>query len=375
MAARALPVKTYLVGGAVRDKLLGIEVLERDWVVVGAEPGQMLEAGFTQVGKDFPVFLHPESKEEYALARTERKAGSGYHGFDVYAAPDVSLEDDLLRRDLTINAIAEASNGELIDPYGGQRDIEAKILRHVSPAFAEDPLRVLRVARFAARLALLGFSIADETLALMTELSTSGELETLAAERRFTEIRKGITAAAPEVFFRVLRECKALPRLSAELDAACSETALKLLASHSETLDKDFQRMALLLQSLDEVALRRVFTTLRFPKEWQQFCTAIQRLATTFRGVRISNGDQAITLFDCLDCWRNPQRLTDAIPLLPLLGISTNTDNVLQGAFEEARQINAEAVLTPGLKGPQIGTAIRRARSACLDKHLNIEEA
>src|SRR5690606_4639849 len=181
--ATGKPVQRYLVGGAVRDSLLGYPFHERDWVVVGATPEQMLALGYQQVGKDFPVFLHPQTKEEHALARTERKSGKGYTGFSVYAAPDVTLEQDLLRRDLTINAIAQADDGSLVDPYGGIADIKQKTLRHVSDAFAEDPLRVLRVARFYARYAHLGFTVAPETLTLMRKLSASDELQNLSAER------------------------------------------------------------------------------------------------------------------------------------------------------------------------------------------------
>ena len=181
-------MKTYLVGGAVRDTLLGKTVKDRDWVIVGATPEQLLQLGYTAVGKDFPVFLHPQSHEEYALARTERKIGSGYHGFSCDTGTHISLEQDLARRDLTINALAQDENGQIIDPYGGQADLTAKILRHVSPAFAEDPLRVLRVARFAARYADDGFSIAPETLDLMQQIVQQGELAHLSADRKSTRL-------------------------------------------------------------------------------------------------------------------------------------------------------------------------------------------
>ena len=176
-------MKIYLVGGAVRDALIGLPVKDKDWVVVGATPQEMLDAGYQQVGRDFPVFLHPQTREEYALARTERKSGSGYTGFTCYAAADVTLEDDLQRRDLTINAMARDDDGEIIDPYNGRSDLENRLLRHVSPAFSEDPLRVLRVARFAARYAHLGFRIADETMTLMRNMTAAGELEHLTSER------------------------------------------------------------------------------------------------------------------------------------------------------------------------------------------------
>ncbi len=209
-------MRAYVVGGAVRDALLGLPVKDRDWVVVGETFDAMVARGFRPVGRDFPVFLHPETHEEYALARTERKSGRGYTGFVCHAAPDVTLEEDLSRRDLTINAIAREEGGALIDPYGGARDLEAKILRHVGPAFAEDPLRVLRVARFAARLP--GFSLAPETLILMRAMSASGELDHLTPERVWKELSNGLMEAQPSRMFRVLRECGALVRILPELD-------------------------------------------------------------------------------------------------------------------------------------------------------------
>lgn len=193
-------MKIYLVGGAVRDALLGLPIKDKDWVVVGATPQEMLDAGYQQVGRDFPVFLHPQTREEYALARTERKSGSGYTGFTCYAAADVTLEADLQRRDLTINAIARDDDGEIIDPYNGRDDLENRLLRHVSSAFSEDPLRVLRVARFAARYAHLGFRIADETMTLMRDMTAAGELEHLTPERVWKETEGALTTRNPQVF-------------------------------------------------------------------------------------------------------------------------------------------------------------------------------
>jgi len=210
-------MKIYEVGGAVRDRLLGLPVKDRDWVVVGATPAELLALGYQQVGKDFPVFLHPRSKQEYALARTERKSGKGYTGFVVHAAPDVTLEQDLQRRDLTINAIASSATGELIDPFNGQADLDARLLRHVSPAFAEDPLRVLRVARFAARFARLGFTVAPETMALMQQIVAAGEIEHLVAERVWQEMQSALMSDSPWVFFTVLNECGALAVLLPEV--------------------------------------------------------------------------------------------------------------------------------------------------------------
>src|SRR5512137_745818 len=215
MARQRQPVKTYRVGGSVRDELLGRPVADRDYVVVGATPETMLASGFRPVGRDFPVFLHPETNEEYALARTERKHGVGYRGFEFFASPDVTLEDDLSRRDLTINAMALGEDGTLVDPHGGARDLAAGVLRHVSPAFAEDPLRVLRVARFAAR---FGFSVAPATEALMRALVASGELATLAPERVWQELARGMMEARPSRMFAVLRRCGALAALLPEVD-------------------------------------------------------------------------------------------------------------------------------------------------------------
>src|SRR5215472_806 len=212
-------MRVYLVGGAVRDRLLGREVRERDWVVVGTTPEELVRQGYVPVGREFPVFLHPQTHEEYALARLERKVGPGYRGFTTQFSPDVTLEEDLRRRDLTINAMAETESGELIDPYGGQLDLAARLLRHVSPSFVEDPVRILRVARFAARYASLGFQIAPETMALMHGMVGSDEVRALVPERVWAETERALAEPAPEVFFGVLRECGALKVIYPEIDA------------------------------------------------------------------------------------------------------------------------------------------------------------
>lgn len=212
-------MKIYLVGGAVRDQLLGLAVRERDWVVVGARPEELLDQGFKPVGKDFPVFLHPKTSEEYALARTERKTGPGYRGFDTMFSPDVTLEQDLERRDLTINAIARDATGALVDPFHGQRDLQERWLRHVSPAFVEDPVRVLRLARFAARFAPLGFRVAPETMELLRAIAARGELDALVPERVWQETQRALEMPAPRQFFEVLREGHALPVIFPEIHA------------------------------------------------------------------------------------------------------------------------------------------------------------
>lgn len=210
-------IQYWLVGGAVRDRLLGLPIKDRDWVVTGAQPEDLLQQGFKPVGNDFPVFLHPQTSEEYALARTERKTAKGYHGFQFYAAPEVTLAEDLARRDLTINAMAQDENGELVDPYAGQNDLQQRSLRHVSPAFAEDPVRILRVARFAARFAPLGFTVATETMQLMRDMVATGEVDALVAERVWQETGRALGEPMPARFFEVLRDCGALPVLFPEI--------------------------------------------------------------------------------------------------------------------------------------------------------------
>jgi len=247
----------YLVGGAVRDRLLGRPHLERDFVVVGATPDELLARGYRPVGKDFPVFLHPDTGEQYALARTERKTGPGYHGFATQFSPDVTLEQDLARRDLTVNAMAQTGSGEIVDPYGGRRDLEARVLRHVSPAFVEDPLRVLRVARFAARFAPLGFRIAPETLALMRSIVDSGELGALVPERVWVETERALGEAQPTEYFEVLRACGAL-------DALLPEVAALFGVPQPERWHPEIDSGVHTLQALEVAAELAADTTVRF---------------------------------------------------------------------------------------------------------------
>ncbi|WP_026972936.1 multifunctional CCA addition/repair protein [Aliagarivorans marinus] len=242
-------MEIYLVGGAVRDNLLGLAVKDRDYLVVGSTPQQMLDQGFTQVGRDFPVFLHPHTQEEYALARTERKKGQGYTGFICDFDDSITLEQDLIRRDITINAIAQSPNGEIHDPYGGQRDLEQRLLRHVSPAFVEDPLRVLRVARFAARFHHLGFKVADETIALMRDIAHTGELESLTPERVWSELERSLDCQNPQVFFEVLREAEALKVLFPELDELYGVPARK---EYHPEICTGLHTMMVLKQAVDE---------------------------------------------------------------------------------------------------------------------------
>lgn len=250
-------MKTYLVGGAVRDKLLGRPVTEQDWVVVGATPEQLQAQGFTPVGKDFPVFLHPQTKEEYALARTERKTGHGYAGFSFYCGEEVTLEEDLIRRDLTINAMAEDEQGNIIDPYRGQSDLQQKILRHVSPAFAEDPVRILRIARFAARYHQYGFHVADETIALMQTMVSNGEVDHLVAERIWKETERALAEPNPEIFIQVLRDCHALEKIFPEVDALFG---VPQTATHHPEVDTGIHT----LMSLQQAVKLTINTCIRF---------------------------------------------------------------------------------------------------------------
>ena len=255
-------MKTYLVGGAVRDQLLGEPFHEHDWVVVGGTPAELLKQGYQQVGRDFPVFLHPKTKEEYALARTERKAGAGYYGFECDFNPSVTLEEDLSRRDLTINAMAMDDNQHVIDPYDGQADLKAKQLKHVSPAFVEDPVRVLRVARFAARYHRLGFVVADETRALMQGMAEQGELAHLVPERVWQEWQKSLCEANPEIFIDVLQACGAVAVILPEFEAI----DLNALIAASKLSDDPVIRFSALLVKLEQAQIEALSKRLRVPK-------------------------------------------------------------------------------------------------------------
>ena len=270
MAAEEISSGTYLVGGAVRDSLLGRTVSDRDWVVVGRTVEAMLADGYTQVGKDFPVFLHPESHEEYALARTERKTAAGHQGFECHAGVDVTLEEDLERRDLTVNALAQASDGTLIDPYGGERDLRAGLLRHVSPAFAEDPLRILRVARFASQ---LGFAVAPETMTLMQTMASAGALQELPAERVWQEFHKALSCADPQAFLRVLKQAGALGPWFSELDACANDWIV-----HGDSALQRFGSLGLVVQA---PALAAMASRVKVPKRFERFGAASAELAAT----------------------------------------------------------------------------------------------
>ncbi|WP_017939847.1 multifunctional CCA addition/repair protein [Zestomonas thermotolerans] len=400
-------MQIYKVGGAVRDRLLGRPVTDIDWVVVGASIEDMQARGFRPVGGDFPVFLHPQTGEEYALARTERKSGRGYGGFTFYASPDVSLEEDLLRRDLTINAMAEDDQGRIIDPYGGQADLQARLLRHVSPAFAEDPLRVLRVARFAARYAPLGFRVAEETLQLMRRIADSGELQALTAERSWKEISRALMEPRPDVFIQVLRDCGALAHLLPELDALFGVPQPE---AHHPEVDTGVHCLMVLRQC----ALREQPLTVRWacllhdlgkgltpPEQWPRHIAHEQRGVRLIQAVNQrckaprdcaelavlvgefhTHAHRALelrpaTLLELLqrfDAYRRPQRFEEFIAACEMdargrHGLEQRDypqAAYLRGAADAARTVAVQPLLERGLKGAELGEALARERLAAL---------
>ncbi len=400
-------MKVYMVGGAVRDRLLGLPVTDRDWVVVGATPEEMLARGFLPVGKDFPVFLHPETHEEYALARTERKVAPGYTGFTFHAAPEVTLEQDLARRDLTINAMAMTPDGELIDPYGGRRDLEQRILRHVSPAFVEDPVRILRVARFAARLAPWGFRVAPETLELMRRMVESGEVDALVPERVWAELRRALGEAKPSPFFEVLRRCGALQVIFPEIDRLFGVPQPEkhhpevdvgihtlLVVDQAARLTPDLEvRFAALVHDLGKGTTPReewprhvgheergvplvdaLCRRLRVPARFRELAILVTRYHLYFHRAGELRCTTMLELFHKLDAFRRPGRFEQFLLACeadsrgrygyeerkpPQLGI-------LRSAFEAAAAVKPSALVEEGLRGAAIGEALRRRRLAAM---------
>lgn len=362
----------YRVGGAVRDSLLGYPYHETDWVVVGATPESLLSQGFQQVGRDFPVFLHPVTKEEYALARTERKKGHGYHGFEVHADPSVTLEQDLSRRDLTINAMAMTTDGNIIDPYGGQGDLKARVLRHVSPHFVEDPLRVLRVARFAARYYSMGFSIAAETMALMTDIVAAGELAHLSQERIWVETERALGEQTPAVYFRVLARCNALRALFPALSVTTGVDLLERAAPYSVRTDV---RWSALLAELPELRAQDLCTKLRVPKTTALLTAKVCSLRTITRSA-LQDADRCMALLEALDALRRDEPFTGYCETLAALE-STSAEQhpalqQLTAARAVATQITIQDINIEGLKGPAIGSALRSARQQAIADALAI---
>ena len=370
-------MKTYCVGGAVRDELLGRPVKDRDYVVVGATPEEMIRQGYKPVGKDFPVFLHPRTQEEYALARTERKTAPGYHGFEFRAAPDVTLEQDLARRDLTINAIARDGDGRLIDPFNGAADLMAGVLRHVSAAFAEDPVRILRVARFAAR---YGFRVAPETMKLMREMSASGEADALVAERVWQEIARGLMEAKPSRMFEVLRECGALARVMPEVDAlwvnadAAQEAmhALDAAAREGATLPT---RFAALARALVPLAVESLVGRLKVPADCRELALLAARHGNTVLDAGELDARSVLDLFNTVDAWRRPERFAE----LATAALAGEPDaGVAQARLERARAAAAAVNAGEIAKASKNTTAIRdnvdAARLEAIRRALEMHE-
>jgi tRNA nucleotidyltransferase (CCA-adding enzyme) len=397
-------MKIYLVGGAVRDRLLGLPVKDRDYVVVGTTPQELTALGYRPVGKDFPVFLHPQTHEEYALARTERKTGPGYHGFDFTADASVTLEDDLRRRDLTINAIAEAENGELVDPFGGAKDLRDRVLRHVSPAFGEDPVRVLRVARFAARYAARGFEIAAETLTLMREMVRSGEVDHLVPERVWTETTKALTESRPSAFLRTLRACGALARVMPEVDALYGvpqraefhpeidtgihvEMVLDMAAqlapgdaligwcALTHDLGKALTPADVLPKHIGHehagvAPLRALAARLKVPADYAALAELVCRLHLLAHTAFELRANTVLELFEKLDAFRQPKRLPRFLLVCEAdkrgrLGLSESAypqAQYLATLFKAAQQPKAQPLLDRGLSGTQLGAALRQER-------------
>lgn len=357
----------YLVGGAVRDQLLGLPVKDRDWVVVGATPTQMLDRGFRQVGADFPVFLHPESHEEYALARTERKQGRGYHGFSVYSAPDVTLEQDLLRRDLTINAMAMDESGHLIDPFNGSGDIEERLLRHVSTAFAEDPLRILRIARFAARFEPLGFRVCPETMALMESMVIAGEVDHLVPERVWQEIRRALLEQSPTTFFRTLRDCGALRILIPELcDSQQFALAMGYLDCIHERQGTLAQRFATLLAPMPHATARGVADRLKADNDSKALASLAARTRATLltTGKALPEPATLLELLNQIDYWRRPDRFQQLCAALPCILPANDRQkaDLLKLAANACEDVDPKALMAHGIQGRALGQAIQTER-------------
>jgi len=409
-------MQIFLVGGAVRDKLLNFPVIEHDWVVLGETPETMKKQGFRSVGRDFPVFLHPQTQEEYALARTERKTAPGYTGFSVYASPTVSLEEDLLRRDLTINAMAMTADGSIIDPYGGQRDVAERIFRHVSPAFSEDPVRILRVARFAARYAHLGFTLAPETRALMQAMVASGEVDYLVAERVWAELFKALHEFTPSAFFLVLQDCGALARIFPEIDQLFGVPQPELYHPEIDTGLHSLLALeqAALLSKSPEVRFaalvhdlgKAVSPKANLPHHHQHEINGLPILEMLCQRLRIPNSfknlAQQVMRFHT-HCHRveqlKPSTLVDTLMQLGAFKPVNSLQEFLlaceadargrtgfeqrpyyQAAFfrvaaEKANAIDMKTILTTNAMGAEIGVAIRQARIAVIAELMRFDTA
>lgn len=402
-------MECYLVGGCVRDKLLGRPSKDRDWVVVGATVEDMLQQGYQQVGKDFPVFLHPDSKEEYALARTERKTAPGYTGFEFHATADVTLEEDLLRRDLTINAIAESATGEFIDPYHGQRDLDMRILRHVSPAFAEDPVRILRVARFASRYADLGFQVATETTELMRNMVEAGEVDALVPERVWQETVKALAEPKPDVFFEVLRSCGALEKLFPEIERLYGVPQPE---QHHPEIDTGVHTMMVLQQacklSPDPVVrfaalvhdlgkgttpkqewprhiaheelgvplVKGLCQRLKVPSAYQQLAVLVTRYHLLYHRAAELKASTMLKMLQSLDAFRRPQRFEQFLLACEAdsRGRTGYEDRdfeqpaIMRAARAAANDVNVKPLVEQGLQGKDLADKLNLLRTEAINK-------
>lgn len=396
-------MQRYLVGGAVRDQLLNIDVYDQDWVVVGATPDELIALGYTPVGKDFPVFLHPKTKQEHALARTERKTSSGYTGFDCYFAPDVTLEQDLERRDLTINAMAQDQHGNIIDPFNGQADLKNRLIRHVSDAFIEDPLRVLRVARFAAKLHHLGFTVAPETLELMLEISHSGELEHLTPERVWQEWHKSLSTRNPQIFLDVLKQCDALKVVLPEIDALFGvpqpekwhpevDTGVHtlLVAKQAALLSESLPvRFASQVHDLGKgitpesewpshkrhchtglKLIKKLCARIRVPNEFKDLALMVCEQHSNIHRAAELRPETKLKVLNKFDVWRKPDRLEDI--LLCCMADSRGRTGYEQieypqrdtftNAYQAALAVNVQEIIKDGFKGADIRTEMEKRR-------------
>ncbi|WP_415886985.1 hypothetical protein ACMXYO_03035 [Neptuniibacter sp. QD37_6] len=363
-------MKIYLVGGAVRDKLLDFPVYDKDWVVVGSSPEEMIQQGFQPVGQDFPVFIHPQSGEEYALARTERKSGKGYTGFEYNANKAITLEEDLLRRDLTINAMAMDDQGIIHDPYKGQEDLKQKILRHVSPAFSEDPLRVLRVARFAARYHHLGFCVANETLALMRELARGDELEHLTPERVWKEFERALTEPSPWVFLELLQKTKAIEKVLPELKnlMAQPDWATNFIRSTQTAKDADC-RFACLTALDNEIVLSAFCDRLRTQKSAKELASQCQQQHKNLSQFDKLSAEDKLQTIQTLDLIRRPQRLEKLLICVDALHPEPSYQS-LATILDSINQIQPANLIKQGFKGPELGKEIQRLRlNICNQEH------
>lgn len=366
-------MKIYVVGGAVRDELLGLAVKDRDYVVVGATPEEMVKRGFKPVGKEFPVFLHPDTHEEYALARTERKVARGYHGFEFYAAPDVTLEQDLARRDLTINALAKDENGTVIDPFNGVADLKAGILRHVSAAFSEDPVRILRVARFAAR---YGFRIAPETLDLMRKMVAAGEADALVPERVWQEFARGLMEKRPSRMLEVLRECGALARVAPELDGLFNmrerrEAALAALDAAARDGHSLEVRFAALARMLDPLAVEALCSRLKVPAACRDLALLAARHGNVIADSAALGAGELLELFDATDAWRRPERLGELVSAAT--AAEPGTEEVrsrLERARQAAAAVDAGAIARAVNTPSEIRERLQEARREAIGRAL-----